>query len=97
LSVYGRYRFKTDKENSVEGGSSKVDHVLLVNDDDRALCEVKSPLVTQKAGELLPPHGIELKWVRGQSLIPKILANVSTPFPISYNPGFKEINRPLCI
>jgi hypothetical protein len=75
----------------VEGGSSKVDHVLLVDDDQQALCETKSPSVMHKVGQLLPQRGIELKWFRGQSLIPKNFANVSTPFPISYNTGFKKI------
>jgi hypothetical protein len=90
LFVYGRHRFKSDKENSVEGGSSKVDYVLLVDDDELALCEAKSPSVMHKVGKVLPQRGIELKWFRGQSLIPKILAKVNTPFPISYNTGFKK-------
>ena len=30
----------------------------------------------KKAGELLPPRGIELKWVCSQSLVPKILSKV---------------------
>jgi hypothetical protein len=89
--LYGRHRFKTDKENSVEGGSSKVDFVLLVNDNKLALCEAKSPSVMHKVGRLLPERGIELTWFRGQSLIPKFFANVSTSFPITYNTGFKKI------
>jgi hypothetical protein len=44
-----------------------------------------------KVGQVLPERGIELKWFRGQSLIPKFFAKVSTPFPISYNTGFKKI------
>lgn len=39
----------------------------------------------KKAGELLPPCGIELKWVCGQSLVPKILSKVSALFPVRYN------------
>ena len=31
----------------------------------------------KKAGELLPRRGIELKWVAGQSFIPKLLSKVS--------------------
>jgi hypothetical protein len=91
LFVYGRHRCKGDKQNSVEGGNSKVDYVLLVDDDKQALCEAKSPSVMHKVGPLLPRHGIELKWSRGQTLIQKIFAKVSTPFPISYNTGFKKI------
>ncbi|KAN0102364.1 hypothetical protein V8E52_012018 [Russula decolorans] len=75
--LYGRHRFKTDKENSVEGGSSKVDFVLLVNDNKLALCEAKSPSVMHKVGRLLPERGIELTWFRGQSLIPKFFANAA--------------------
>jgi hypothetical protein len=88
LFVYGRHRFKTDKEKSVEGGSSKVDYVLLVDDEEPALCEAKSPSAMHKVGKVLPQRGIELKWFRGLSLIPKILAKVSIPFLISYTTGF---------
>jgi hypothetical protein len=91
LSVYGGHDFETDKENSNEGSSSKVDYVLLVDDDRRALCEATSPSVMHKVGQLLPECGIELKLFRGQSLIPKIFARVSTPFPINYNTGFTKI------
>ena len=45
----------------------------------------------KRAGEYLPPHGIELNWVKGQSLVPKILAEVSTPISVGYNVDFKEI------
>jgi hypothetical protein len=78
LKKCGPYRLKTAVENVAEGSSSKVDYVAEVNDQPRALCEAKSPSVMKKVGELLPLNGIELKWVRGQSLMPKILANVST-------------------
>jgi len=44
----------------------------------------------KKAGDSLPPHGIELTWVSGQRLVPKTLAKVSTPIPVGYNIGFKE-------
>ena len=91
LFTYGGHSFDADKENSVEGGSSKVDYVLLVDDDKQVLCELKSPSVMQRVGQLLPQHGIELMWFRGQSLIPKIFAKVSTPSSTSYNTGFKKI------
>ena len=82
LGLCGPYRFKTDKEQSVEGGSSKVDYDAQVNDESKALVEVKSPSVMKKVGELLPQRGIELKWVCGQSLVPKILSNVM-PYSLS--------------
>ena len=41
----------------------------------------------KKVGELLPPHGIELKWDRNQSLIPKILSKVSALFSVHDNIG----------
>ena len=91
LLVYGGNNFKTDKENMVEGGSSKVDYVLRVDDEDEALCEAKSPSVMKKVGEQLPQHGIELTWVRRQSLIPKIFAEVNTPFPISNDTVIQEM------
>jgi hypothetical protein len=76
LFVYGhgRHRFKADRENTVEGSSSKVDDILLVDDDRAAVCEAKSPSIIYKVGQVLPQRGIELKWFRGQSLIPKNLA-----------------------
>ena len=80
LGLCGPYRFKTDKEQSVEGGSSKVDYDAQVNDESKALVEVKSPSVMKKVGELLPQRGIELKWVCGQCLVPKILSNVMPYF-----------------
>ena len=78
----GLYDFDTAWEESVEGGSSKIDYVALVNDESKALIEVKSPSVMKKVGELLPAHGIELKWDRNQSLIPKILSKVSALFNV---------------
>jgi hypothetical protein len=91
LAKCGGYRFNTTLEDSVEEGSFRVDYVVLVNDEPRLLCEVKSPSVMKMAGELLPPHGIELKWDYGQSLVPKILAEASALFPVGYNIGFKKI------
>ena len=85
LGECGPYRFKTAKEESVKGGSSRVDYDALVNDESKALSEAKLSLVMKKAGELLPPRGIVLKWVCGQSLIPKILSKVSALFPVRYN------------
>jgi hypothetical protein len=92
LSKYGGHRFKARKENSGEEGSSRVDYVLLVDNDRKVLCEAKSPSVMHKVGQLLPRHGIKLEWFRGQSFIARIFAKVSTPFPISYNTGFKKIS-----
>jgi hypothetical protein len=80
LAACGGYRFKTVKEDSVEGGSSKIDYLALVDNEGKALCKAKSPSVMKKAGELLPPRGIELTWRRGQPLVPKILSKVSTLF-----------------
>lgn len=50
----------------------------------------------KRIGELLPPHGIELKWIRGQSLIIKVLSMVNLVFLVCYNIHFKEI-RAGCI
>jgi hypothetical protein len=85
LGRCGPYRFKTAKEQSVEGGSSKVDYVALVNNESNALLEAGSPSVMKKVGAKLPPHGIELTWVSRQSLVPKILSKVSALFPARYN------------
>ena len=77
LTLYGRHYFDTLEE---EGGSSKVNFVLLVDGHKSALCEAKSPSVMHNVGEALPEHGIGLTWHRGQSLIPKIFTKVGTPF-----------------
>jgi hypothetical protein len=87
----GPYRFKTAKEQSVERGSSQVDYDALVDDESKALLEVKLPSVMKKTGELLPPHGIEFKWVCSQSLVPKILSKVSALFRVRYNICFTTI------
>jgi hypothetical protein len=91
LFEYGEYKFETTNESTVENGSSKVDHVVLVNDAERVLVETKSPSVMAKLAELLPPHGIKLTWVRGQSLVPKILAKVSMPFPVGSNSSVDDM------
>src|SRR5258708_1573879 len=90
LFLYGRHSLNINLEDSVERGSSKVDYVLLVDNDKLSLCEAKSPSIMHAVGQVLPERGIELKWVRDQSLIPKIFARVSMPFPI-YNTVLKLI------
>lgn len=70
-------------EHRVEGGSSKVDFVVLADDRFTVLVEAKSPSVMRKVGDLLPPRGFELKWHQRQSLLPKILSKVSTLFCVS--------------
>ena len=55
-----------------------------MNNESKVLLRVKSPLLMKKAGELLPPRGIELKWVYGQSLVPKVLSKVSTVFRVPF-------------
>ena len=91
LWEYGQYDFQDTKEDLVEGASSKVDYVALVDGESKVLCEVKSPSVMKKVGELLPAQGFELKWVRGQPLVPKILAKVITLFSIGRNINFNKI------
>jgi hypothetical protein len=77
LGKYNQYRFETTFEHSVQGARSKVDYLAVVDGEARALCDAKSPSVMKKAGELLPRRGIELKWVTGQTLLPKLLSKVS--------------------
>jgi hypothetical protein len=75
--MYNRYSFRTELEHSVEGCCSKVDYVGLVDGEPKALCDAISPSAMKKVGELLPRRGIELTWVPGLSLMPKILSKVS--------------------
>jgi hypothetical protein len=44
-----------------------------------------------EVGELLPPRIIKITWVRGQSLMLKIPAKVSTLLAFSCNASFEEI------
>ena len=89
LNTYGEYFFRTAKEDYVEGGRSKVDYVGLVDDERKVLAEAKSPSVMKMVCDLLPARGIELKWVRHQSLVPKVLEKVSTQV-LSCNTNFEE-------
>ena len=92
IGGYGPYRFKTAKDQSVKGGISKVDYDALVNNESKVLLGVKSPSALKKAGELLPPRVIELKWLYCQSLVPKILSKLSTLLPVPFtNIGFTAI------
>lgn len=80
LYLYDHRTFMTRFEDSAEGGMSKVDYMLVVDDNEEvALCEAKSPSVMRHVGEVLPDHGFQLTWLPGQSLLPKILTNVSSP------------------
>ncbi|KAH9964387.1 hypothetical protein BGW80DRAFT_1438550 [Lactifluus volemus] len=74
---YDRSVFKTTEEHLAEGAGSKVDYVARVNDEIMGLCEAKSPSVMENACDSLPLHGIELKWVHGQPLVPRILAKAA--------------------
>jgi hypothetical protein len=91
LWVYGRHAFDTLEENLAEQASSKVNYVAVVDNEPKALCKAKSPSVMKKVGGLLPQHGIELKWIVGQPLVPKILSKVSFLSPVGYNVDFKQI------
>jgi len=95
LWVFDRSEFGTVEEHVV--GDSKVDYVGLVDDEPKVLCEAKSPSVVKKVSISLPPCGIELKWVRRQTLVPKIHTKMSTLFPVSYNIGLGGMCRPHCV
>jgi len=91
LAEFGGYRFTTDEENSIRGGGSRVDFVAMVDGHGRALCEAKSPSVMKEVGKRLPVRGIELEWIRSQSLVRRILSKVSTLFFVRYNVGYNKI------
>lgn len=55
-----------------------VDYVALVDDEEKLLCEAKSPSVMKKFGDLLSERGFELEWIPSSSLVRKILGKVST-------------------
>ena len=91
LAEYGGYRFTTDEENSIRGGGSRVDFVAMVDGRSRALCEAKSLSIMKKVGERLPARGIELEWIRSQSLVRRILGKVSTLLFVSHSVSFNKI------
>ena len=80
LWICGPYELVIKTEQVADQGSSRVDYVLKVDGEDRVLIEAKSPSVMNSVGVLLPPNGIELTWVPGRTLAPKMLAEVSTLF-----------------
>ena len=82
LGLYDRSNFKMAVEHLAEEGNSKVDYVALVDNKPMGLSEVISPSVMTNVCDLLPEHGIELTWVPGQDPVQKILAKVSTLFPL---------------
>lgn len=78
LYMYGSHRFRTARNPPVEGGSSKVDYAILVDDQQQLLIEAESPSVMKKFGELLLPlQGFELTWRPNTSLVQRILSKVS--------------------
>ena len=91
LAIYGDQDFETFKENSVEGGSSSVDYVLVVDNNEVALCEAKSPSVMHHVGKILPEYGIKLTWLPSKSLLRKILSKVSTPSPSIMTLVFRKV------
>ncbi|KAI9464522.1 hypothetical protein BJY52DRAFT_1145192 [Lactarius psammicola] len=72
LDLCGGHRFQTIREH-VEQGRCKVDYLELVDDKPVVLVEAQPPLVMKMADDLLPARGFELKWIRNQPLVPKIL------------------------
>ena len=80
--VYDQSIFETTSEHKAEKGGSVVDFLALVNKKPVGLCEAKTPSVMTQVCNSLPPHGIQLKSIRGQPLVPKILTMVSTLFPL---------------
>ena len=85
LWAYGRHNFRKVVEHSVEGTRSRVDYVMLVDHEARALCEAKSPSVMKKVGNLLPVRGIKLEWTHSQNVLRRILGKVSVLFFLSDN------------
>ena len=82
LWVYDQSRFRTSSDNKAENANSVVDYALLVNNEIMGLCEAKSASVMMNVYRSLPSYGIPLKWVCSQPLVPKLLTNVSTLFPL---------------
>jgi hypothetical protein len=80
--VYDQSVFETIEEHLAERGGSKVDYIALVGNKPMALCEAKSPSVMKNVCSSLPLHGIKLKWVHDQPVVPKILSKVSTLYPL---------------
>ncbi|KAI0302510.1 hypothetical protein BC826DRAFT_1089655 [Russula brevipes] len=75
--VYDQSTFGMTREHLAENGTSKVDYAVLVDKKLMGLCEAESPSVMKNVYNSLPSRGIELKWVEGQPLVPKILSKAA--------------------
>lgn len=82
-------RFKLGKENSVEGGTSRVDYVLLVDDGESGFYVRQNRISHAQSWQFIT--AVRHRVIVGSCLIPRIFAEVSTRFPISYNSYFNEI------
>ena len=91
--MYGQYRLVIDREERVDGSSSKVDYVGLVAHERRGLVEANSPSVIMMVGPQLPAHGIELRWNRNESLVLNIIQKVCTRVLSSCNTNFDSEER----
>ena len=65
-----------DPEHKASEGLSKVDYLGVLGEKPVVLVEAKSPTVMKVLGESLPPHGITLKWLAGETLVPRIFQKV---------------------
>lgn len=67
-----------------EGSSrSKVDMVIFVNNICRILLEVKSPTVMEHICNIVPLHGMKLRWEPGGPLLSKVFLKVNSYLPIT--------------
>lgn len=67
-----------EPEHAVTRGHSKVDYLGSLGEKPVVLVEAKSPTVMMRMGELLPTHGISLKWVTEEPLVPRVFQKVGT-------------------
>ena len=67
-----------DSEHKGREGLSKANYVGMLGEKPVVLVEAKSPTVMKVMGESLPPHGISLKWLAGETLVPRIFQKMGT-------------------
>jgi hypothetical protein len=67
----------------VEEREGKVDMTILVNGIRRILLEAKSPTIMEHIRNILPLHGMKLRWEPGGSLLSKVFLKVNSYLPIT--------------
>jgi hypothetical protein len=70
-----------ESEECEDSSRSKVDMAILVDDIRRILLEATSPTVMEHIRNILPLHGMKLRWKPGGSLLSKVFSKANPYLP----------------